>query len=115
MALAIRVEGLLKQGTVADYAAVARLGKVTRARMTHVMNLLHLASDIQETILFLPRRASGRDPITERELRPLTRIVGWSEQRRAWAELLGGRPPIGAEIAVDFRRPISLSAGEDAR
>jgi hypothetical protein len=57
-----------------------------------LMNLLHLASDIQETILFLPRTASGRDPITERELRALTRIVGWSEQRRAWAELLGGRP-----------------------
>ena len=34
MALAIRFEGLLRNGTIRDYAELARLGRVTRARMT---------------------------------------------------------------------------------
>jgi hypothetical protein len=34
MALAIRLEGLVRSGKVADYAQLAELGHVTRARMT---------------------------------------------------------------------------------
>ena len=34
MALAIRFEGLVQDGTIRDYAELARLGRVTRARMT---------------------------------------------------------------------------------
>lgn len=34
MALAIRFEGLIAGGVVTDYAELARLGHVTRARMT---------------------------------------------------------------------------------
>lgn len=41
---------------VRDYAELARLGYVTRARLTQIMNLLLLATDIQEAILFKPRR-----------------------------------------------------------
>ena len=48
MALAIRFEQLVRGGVVADYAELARLGHVTRARMTQITNLLHLAPDIQE-------------------------------------------------------------------
>ena len=33
------------------------------------MNLLHLAPDIQEAILFLPEVTEGRDPVTERGVR----------------------------------------------
>ena len=54
MALAIRFEGLLRDETIRDYAELARLGRVTRARMTQIMKLLDLAPDIQEQILFLP-------------------------------------------------------------
>jgi len=54
MALAIRFEQLIRDGVVPDYAALARLGHVTRARMTQLMNLLNLAPEIQEGILFLP-------------------------------------------------------------
>ena len=54
MALAIRFEGLLREETIRDYAELARLGRVTRARMTQIMKLLDLAPDIQEQILFLP-------------------------------------------------------------
>ena len=87
MALAIRYQRLIAEGAVADYADGAVLGHVTRARMTQIMSLLNLAPDIQEAILFLPRTLSGRDPITERRLRPLTAELGWCEQRRMWDEI----------------------------
>jgi hypothetical protein len=45
MALALRFEDLLRRGEVKDYADLARLGHVTRARVTQVMNLLMLAPD----------------------------------------------------------------------
>src|SRR5262245_19254116 len=66
MALAIRCEELVRDGEVTDYAELARLGHVTRARMTQIMNLLNLTPDIQEEILFLPRMVSGCDAVGER-------------------------------------------------
>ena len=54
MALAVRLEGLLREGVIRDYAELARLGGVTRARVTQIMKLLDLAPEIQEQILFLP-------------------------------------------------------------
>lgn len=87
MALAIRMKRLVDAGTVSDYAALARLGHVTRARMTQIMNLLNLAPDIQEEILFLPPIESGRDPIRELQLRPITLVPDWRKQRRMWREL----------------------------
>jgi len=89
MALAFKFDGMLREGVVTDYADLAGLGLVTRARMTQIMNLLHLAPDIQEQILFLPERAEGRETIAERSLRPLARIVSWDRQRKLWRELAG--------------------------
>src|SRR5262249_34780382 len=54
MALALRFQGLLQQGLIADYATLACLGHVSRARVTQIMNLAVLAPDIQEMLLFLP-------------------------------------------------------------
>lgn len=45
---------------LADYAELARLAHVYSARITQIMNLLHLAPDIQETILHLCARAEDR-------------------------------------------------------
>jgi hypothetical protein len=75
MALAIKFYGMTREGVVTDYADLARLGLVTRARVTQIMNLLNLAPDIQEQILFLAERTEGRETIAERNLRPLARIV----------------------------------------
>ncbi len=83
MALAIRLDGLIRDQTLPDYAAVAQRGRVTRARMTQIMKLLHLAPDLQEQILFLP--PSSR--LTERHLRPIVRHIDWHEQRRLFREL----------------------------
>ena len=74
MALAIRFDGLVRDGVVADQAELARLGHVTRARVTQIMNLLHLAPDIQENLLFLPLVYGGRDPIQEQRLRSVVLV-----------------------------------------
>jgi hypothetical protein len=90
MALAIRFERLIRSGAVADYATLARLGHVTRARVTQIMNLLTLAPDIQEAILFLPRTTRGRDPIHIGQLQPVALTPAWADQRRLWNELRAG-------------------------
>lgn len=87
MALAIRMERLVKSGEVADYADIARLGYVTRARVTQIMNLLCLAPDIQEEILFLPLTETGRDPIREHMVRPIVTVLDWRKQRKMWVDI----------------------------
>ena len=72
MALAIKFEGLVRAGTVHDYADLARLGGVTRARITQIMNLLLLAPDLQERLLFLEGTTTGRCPIKLADLQPIT-------------------------------------------
>jgi hypothetical protein len=91
MALAIRFEGLVKRGELRDYADLARLGYVTRARITQIMNLLNLAPDIQEELLFLPRTVKGRDPICEKDMRPIVTVPYWQRQRKMWAKLAAQR------------------------
>jgi hypothetical protein len=51
------------------------------------MNLLNLAPDIQEAILFLPRTVRGRDPLIVRELQPIASIPDWRKQRVLWQQL----------------------------
>jgi hypothetical protein len=84
MALAIRFDELLRDETIRDYAELARLGRVTRARITQIMKLLDLAPDIQERLLFLP-------PVTrlnERNLRSVVSRIDWREQRRLFQKIL---------------------------
>ena len=88
LALAHRLDRLLRQGVVKDYAALARLGHVTRARISQVMNLLYLAPDLQEEVLFLPRTERGRDPIPLWRLQPIAATVDWKKQRTLWASLM---------------------------
>jgi hypothetical protein len=92
MALAIKFEGLIQEGHVRDYGQIARLGHVTRARLSQIMNLRLLAPDIQEEVLFLPRVLRGRDPITERDLRAIVAEADWSEQRGMWGRVRAPAP-----------------------
>ena len=87
MALAIKLSDDLDAGRVKDLADIARLGNITRARVTQIMNLMTLAPDIQEAILFLPRTIKGRSPVTERDLRQVAAQPDWNEQRRSWKSL----------------------------
>ena len=84
MALAIRFDGLLREETIRDYAELARLGRVTRARITQIMKLLDLAPDIQEQLLFLPPIPG----LNERNLRPVVARIDW--RAASWAS--SGRP-----------------------
>jgi hypothetical protein len=88
MALAIRFERLLRDGVVASYTELAALGHVTRPRVSQIMNLLQLAPDIQEEILFLPRTVRGRDPLQLRQLQPIAAVLDWRKQRQLWRELV---------------------------
>jgi hypothetical protein len=54
MALALRLHELVRTGQVTNYSTLASLGQVTRARISQIASLLHLAPDLQEAILFLP-------------------------------------------------------------
>ena len=87
MALAIRFDGLVRDGKVGDFSELARLARVTQPRMTQIMNLIHLAPDIQEELLFLPLVIEGKDPIHERMLRPISAEILWGAQRRRWHSL----------------------------
>jgi DNA invertase Pin-like site-specific DNA recombinase len=87
MALALHFEGLLGAGKVIDQAELAREGHVSPARVSQIMNLLHLAPDIQEQLLFWPPLEKGRDPIPLRHLQPLAALPDWERQRRKWLRL----------------------------
>lgn len=84
LALAHRFEELVRTGVADDYADLARLGHVTRARVTQIMNLLGLAPDIQEEILCWPKVQGGKDPISERGIRAVCAELDWVKQRTMW-------------------------------
>ncbi|WP_439623629.1 hypothetical protein [Gemmata sp.] len=96
MALAIRFDRLLRDRDVADQAALARLGHVTRARVSQIMSLLHLAPDIQEAVLFLAKVETGRAPLLLRDLLPIAATPDWKAQRALWRKL-ASRPDRDAE------------------
>ena len=87
MALAIRFDTLIRSGEVRDQADLARLGLVTRARVTQIMSLLNLAPDLQEQLLDLPAAESGRAVVTERKLREIVAELDWGVQRGMWATI----------------------------
>ena len=89
LALALRLEAQLRQGLLKDCAEVARLGHVTRARVSQLLTLVHLAPDIQEAILLLPRTQRGRDPVILSDVIPIAMELDWKRQRRAWRRLMG--------------------------
>ncbi|HYM98031.1 MAG TPA: hypothetical protein VET26_12075, partial [Candidatus Sulfotelmatobacter sp.] len=81
LALAHALQHRVDTGEFADYADMARALGFTRARVTQIMDLLLLAADIQEEILFL-EIAPGAQPISERRLRDqVLTSLDWREQR----------------------------------
>lgn len=87
MALAILFDRFIREGKVGDQSELARLAHVSQPRMTQIMNLLHLAPDIQEDLLFLPLIVRGRETTHERTVRRLTHFTDWQAQRRQWRAL----------------------------
>jgi len=87
MALAIYYEDLIHNGHIHDYAEIAMLGHVTRARVTQIMNLRLLAPEIQDYLLSLPRITRGQDTVSLRSLQSVALQPEWKQQRRQWKEL----------------------------
>jgi hypothetical protein len=87
MALAHRFEALIRDGVVTGQADLARLGRVTRPRITQIMNLLFLAPDVQEELLFLPAIERGRDRLKLFDLLPIAAEWNWDKQRKMWQKL----------------------------
>ena len=88
MALALRLDDLIRSGKIGSYSDLASLGHVTRARVSQIMSLLCLAPDIQEALLFLPPTRRGRDAILLADLMPIAALLDWRKQRRLWRQLL---------------------------
>jgi hypothetical protein len=87
MALAIYYEDLIRKGHVRDYAEIATLGHVTRARVTQIMNLRLLAPDIQEKLITLDLVIKGRDSLSLRQLQSIALEANWQKQQTAWRGL----------------------------
>lgn len=87
LALAHKIQQAIDAGIVPDRAEVARRLGFTRARVTHLMDLTLLASDLQERVLGL-EAVDGVEPIGERALRPVARAGCWDEQRAVFDGLL---------------------------
>ena len=112
LALAHRIDGMVRAGEIDDLAEAARRLNLTRARVTQITNLLLLAPEIQDAILDLPPVTNGRDAVTERQLRPIAAEPDWRKQLELWRKIHGLRP-----IAQDETRrevPRQDRAGSDS-
>ncbi len=89
LALAHKLDGLVRSGAVRDYAELARLGHVSAARVSQIMTLLHLAPAIQEYVLFLS--ADEARLITDPNLRTIAREPRWDHQHACLERLILGR------------------------
>jgi len=86
LAIAHAMREQIAQRRLPDQAEAARRLGVTPARISQLLDLLSLAPDIQEHILFL-EAVDGRQPMYERQLRPLVRERHWPAQRAAFDQL----------------------------
>ena len=84
---------LLDSGELPSQADIARREGLTRARVTQILGLLRLCSEIHEAILSLPK-TSRRSVITERSLRPIVLLEDSRKQLEAFRKLVDvtGRP-----------------------
>lgn len=87
MALAIQFQDMLQRGEARDYADLARLGCLTRERMSQIMELIWLAPDIQRELLECKPTHTTRFPISELAVRRIAAELAWDAQRAAWRKL----------------------------
>ena len=87
LALAIQFQDMIERGDARDYADLARLGCLSRERMSQIMELIWLAPDIQQEILGFPSTRTSRFPVSEAAVRRIAAEPSWEEQRSLWANL----------------------------
>jgi hypothetical protein len=84
LALALQFQEMIDRGEIRRCADLARLGCVSRERISQLMALTWLAPDIQEEILRLPQVPRGRFPVSEGAIRKIARLAAWEDQRARW-------------------------------
>lgn len=84
LALAYQMDRMIETGIVRDRAEMARVTGFDDSRISQIMNLLWLAPNIQEAVLFA-EIGDGRDWVTAKKLLPIARCASWAEQRRRFA------------------------------
>jgi hypothetical protein len=84
LALAHRLEGLVRAREVSGYKELARLGQISEARLSQIILLSQLAPEIQECVLFFP----GGAFLSEAELRAIARELSWAQQIKMFEERL---------------------------
>jgi hypothetical protein len=87
LALAIHFQDMIERGEARDYADLARLGCLSRERMSQIMELVWLAPDIQRAILEFPATRASRFPVSEAAVRRIAANLRWEEQRVLWDNL----------------------------
>lgn len=87
IALAHAFEERLVRGLAGDRADIAQQTGLSRARVTQLCDLLLLAPDLQEEVLFRMEEP-GERPLTERGLREVVRALDWDEQRHRFRALV---------------------------
>lgn len=88
MALAIKMEGLVRDGSVRSYRELAEAGQISRPRMSQILRLADLAPAIQEQILWLPKTRVGSDPVKEKALQQVARVIDWELQLTQFRSLM---------------------------
>ena len=89
LALAHHFDALIEQGAVKDYAEIAKLAQMSRARVAQILTLKFLAPDIQELIALMPP-SHGKDVISEKQLRRIAMIPDWETQLGQWQQFTIG-------------------------
>jgi hypothetical protein len=89
LAMAHILAAQIATGEYADYQDASLAYRVSKGRISQLLDLTLLAPDIQAQILMLTQ-PHGDDLISERDLRPIIKSSQglWSAQRRAWRDLL---------------------------
>jgi hypothetical protein len=87
LVLAHEIERRVRVGELDDLAHAARVFGLTRPQVTQIATLILLAPTIQGEILAMPPVTVGRDPITERTLRPIVAEPAWERKVALWRRL----------------------------
>jgi hypothetical protein len=88
VALALQFQEMIDRGEIRQHSDIARLGCVSRERVSQIMVLTWLAPDIQEAVLRLPQVPRGRFPVAEGTLRRIASLPLWADQREQWRRML---------------------------
>ncbi|MCX6625711.1 MAG: hypothetical protein NTY38_32540 [Acidobacteria bacterium] len=89
LAMALQFQELIDRGEIRRHADLARLGCVSRERISQMMVLTWLAPDIQEAILRLPLTSGWNALISEGVIRRIARFAIWDDQRKAVSRIAG--------------------------